>query len=593
MLPVLLRLARFGRPHLGLLAIAFVFMAVLGLATGAYAYLLGPALGFLLSGGEGGFGGEQPVPWLSSLSREQALWALPVAVGVIALVKGVSYLGQFYFAGLFGQKVVMDLRRHLFEHLTSLSPTQLVRERAGDLLSHFSADAQAVEMAATYTVSSYIRDSLQVVVLSAVAISLSPKLGLVMLAVLPVALLPSARFTRTVIKGTREGQAQLGLLAGQLHEGLGGLRTIQAFNGQEAELARFNAHARAHEEALVRAAWARSAVPGVMEIIAAAVLASALTWAALTRALPPEKLLSFLTALVLVYQPMKALGRVTQFAVQAGVAAERLFTVFDRRHPVLDAPGATPAPALARAVSLRQVRFAYGERRALDGLDLELPLGKVTALVGPSGGGKSTVTALLLRFERPQAGHLLLDGVDVDRYTAASVRAQFSLVTQEPLLFSGSVLDNLRFSRPEASLEDVVAAARIAQADGFIRALPQGYDTPVGERGVTLSGGQRQRLCIARAVLSRASVLLLDEATSSLDPESEREVQAALAQVLPGRTALVIAHRLDTVVSADLIHVVEAGRVVESGTHEGLLARGQRYAALWRLQHGEAGGSAA
>jgi ATP-binding cassette, subfamily B, bacterial MsbA len=183
--------------------------------------------------------------------------------------------------------------------------------------------------------------------------------------------------------------------------------------------------------------------------------------------------------------------------------------------------------------------------------------------------------------------------VEVDRYPAASVRAQFSLVTQEPLLFSGTVLENLRFARPAASLDEVVAAARVAQADGFIRALPQGYDTPVGERGVTLSGGQRQRLCIARAVLSRAPVLVLDEATSSLDPESEREVQAALAAVLPGRTALVIAHRLDTIVGADRIHVVEAGQVVESGTHAALLARGERYAALWRLQHAEPEGSAA
>ncbi len=233
---------------------------------------------------------------------------------------------------------------------------------------------------------------------------------------------------------------------------------------------------------------------------------------------------------------------------------------------------------------MKEVRFSYGQRRALDGLTLELPMGKVTALVGPSGGGKSTVTSLLLRFEKPQEGQLLLDGVDADCYQAASVRAQFALVTQEPLLFSGTVLDNLRFGRPDATLEEVQAAARVANADGFIRNLPQGYDTLIGERGVILSGGQRQRLCIARAVLSRAKVLVLDEATSSLDPESEREVQAALAEVLPGRTALVIAHRLSTVTGADVIHVVEAGRIVESGTHAQLLQAGGRYAALWSLQ---------
>jgi subfamily B ATP-binding cassette protein MsbA len=581
---VLWRLLGYARPHVGVLVAAFACMAVLGLTTGAYAYLMGPALRFLLSGGVEGFGGAQPVPWLSDLPREAALWGFPVVVVTVGVVKGVGYLGQFYFMGLFAQKVVADLRGALFVRLTSLSPAQLARERMGDLLSRFSSDVQAVEVAAMYTVGSYLRDSVQVLVLAGVALSISPLMGALMLGVLPLAALPASRLTRKALRGTREGQVQLGHLAGQLQEGLGGMRTIQAFNGQAAELARFSAHARAHEEALVRAAWARGGVPGVMEVLAAAALAGALAYAAATRAMEPEALLSFLTAVVLVYQPVKDLGRVTQFAMQAGAAGERLFALLDASHPVEDAPGATEAPALEWGIQVEGVRFSYGERRALDGLTLELPVGKVVALVGPSGGGKSTLTSLLLRFERPQEGRLLFDGVDVDRYTAASVRAKFALVTQEPLLFSGSVLDNLRYARPEATREEVDAAARVANADGFIRELPEGYDTRVGERGVKLSGGQRQRLCIARAVLSRAPVLVLDEATSSLDPESEREVQAALAAVLPGRTALVIAHRLSTVVEAELICVVEAGRVVERGSHAELLRLGGRYAALWALQ---------
>lgn len=586
------RLLGYARPHAAVLGAAFVCMAVLGLCTGAYAYLMGPALRFLLSGGEQGFGGAQPVPWLAQLPREAALWGFPVVVVGLGVVKGVGYLGQFYFMGLFAQKTVADLRRELFVRLTSLSPAQLARERSGDLLSRFSSDVQAVEAAAMYTVGSYLRDSVQIIVLAGVALSLSPLLGGLMLCVLPLAALPASRLTRKALRGTREGQTQLGHLAGQLQEGLGGMRTIQAFNGQAAELERFSTHSRAHEEAMVRAAWARGGVPGVMEVLAAAALAGALAYAAATRAMEPESLLSFLTAVLLVYQPVKDLGRVTQFAMQAGAAGERLFALLDLRHPVEDAPGAAPAPALTRSLAFESVGFSYGERRALDGLTVELPVGQVVALVGPSGGGKSTLTQLLLRFERPEAGRLLLDGVDADRYTAASVRAMFALVTQEPLLFSGSVKENLCLARPEATREELEAAARVANADGFIRALPEGYDTRVGERGATLSGGQRQRLCIARAVLSRAPVLVLDEATSSLDPESEREVQAALAEVLPGRTALVIAHRLSTVVSADRICVVEAGRVVEQGRHEELLARGGRYAALWALQAGVERGAA-
>ncbi|WP_044191445.1 ABC transporter ATP-binding protein [Hyalangium minutum] len=581
---VLWRLLRYGRPHVSVLVAAFGCMAVLGLGTGAYAYLMGPALRFLLSGGTEGFGGEHAVPWLSKLPRETALWGFPVVVVLIGLIKGVGYLGQFYFMGLFAQRVVKDLRREVFLKLTALSPSQLSKERVGDLLSRFSTDMTAVEWAAMYTVGSYLRDSLQVLVLAGVALSMSPLLGGVMLAVIPLAALPASRLTRKALKRTREGQSQLGQLAGQLHEGLGGLRTIQAFNGQAAELERFSAHTKAHEKAVVSAAWARGAVPGLMEVLAAAALAGMLAYAAATRAMEPAALLSLITAVILVYQPVKDLGRVTQFAMQAAISGERLFALLDLRHPVEDPPEALPAPTLRQGLRFQDVHFSYGQRRALEGLTLELPVGKVTALVGPSGGGKSTVTSLLLRFEKPQSGHLLLEGVDADRYAAASVRSQFALVTQEPLLFSGTVLDNLRFSRPDATLEEVEAAARVAQADGFIRNLPQGYETRIGERGVILSGGQRQRLCIARAVLSRAPVLVLDEATSSLDPESEREVQAALAAVLPGRTALVIAHRLSTVTGADIIHVMEAGRVVESGTHAELLQASGRYAALWALQ---------
>nr|WP_224370932.1 ABC transporter ATP-binding protein [Hyalangium versicolor] len=581
---VLLRLLRYGRPHVSVLVAAFACMSVLGLGTGAYAYLMGPALRFLLSGGSEGFGGAVSVPWLSHLPREAALWGFPLVVVLVGAVKGVGYLGQFYFMGLFAQRVVKDLRRELFLRLTALSPSQLSKERVGDLLSRFSTDMTAVEWAAMYTVGSYLRDSLQVLVLGGVALSMSPLFGGVMLLVIPLAALPASRLTRKALRRTREGQAQLGQLAGQLHEGLGGLRTIQAFNGQAAELARFAAHTKAHEKAVVSAAWARGAVPGMMEVLAAAALAGTLAYAAAMQAMEPAALLSLVTAVILVYQPVKDLGRVTQFAMQAGISGERIFALLDLRHPVEDPPGVTPAPLLRQGIQMKEVRFSYGERRALEGLTLDLPVGKVTALVGPSGGGKSTVTSLLLRFEKPQAGQLLLDGVDADRYQAASVRAQFALVTQEPLLFSGSVLDNLRFGRPEATLEEVEAAAKVANADGFIRNLPQGYETRIGERGVTLSGGQRQRLCIARAVLSRAPVLVLDEATSSLDPESEREVQAALAAVLPGRTALVIAHRLTTVTGADVIHVMEAGRIVESGSHAELLQAGGRYAALWNLQ---------
>ena len=267
-----------------------------------------------------------------------------------------------------------------------------------------------------------------------------------MLAVLPLAALPASRLTRKVLKRTREGQAQLGQLAGQLQEGLGGLRTIQAFNGQAAELARFAAHAKAHEEALVRAAWARGAVPGLMEVLAAAALAGALAYAAATQAMEPAALLSLLDGGDPRVPAREGPGPGDAVRDAGGRGGRAALRAAGPAAPGGGRAGGHPgAGADAGAFELEDVRFSYGERRALEGLTLELPVGKVTALVGPSGGGKSTLTSLLLRFERPQAGRLLLDGVDADRYTAASVRAQFALVTQEPLLFSGSVLDNLRY----------------------------------------------------------------------------------------------------------------------------------------------------
>jgi subfamily B ATP-binding cassette protein MsbA len=252
---------------------------------------------------------------------------------------------------------------------------------------------------------------------------------------------------------------------------------------------------------------------------------------------------------------------------------------------VTDAPGAKGAHRLTRVVRFDTVSLSYGDRPALSRLDLEVRVGKVTALVGPSGGGKSSAASLLLRFVRPDTGRILWDGVDMEACTVASLRSQVALVTQEPLLFSGTVRENLLSARPEATGGELRAALRAARAEEFVMALPRQWDTPLGERGARLSGGQRQRLALARAVLKDARLLVLDEATSNLDPEGEREVQAALEAMLPGRTVLVIAHRLQTIARADRIHVLVAGRVVEEGTHAELLARGGWYAEAWALQH--------
>jgi subfamily B ATP-binding cassette protein MsbA len=295
----------------------------------------------------------------------------------------------------------------------------------------------------------------------------------------------------------------------------------------------------------------------------------------------PEALVSFIAAVVLAYQPTKDLGRLSGFGLQAAAALERLQAVLSATPPVAEKPGARVLPPMACHVRVENVCFDWAhDRPALVGATFEVCAGQRVALVGPSGSGKSTVLSLLLRFEAPASGCIAIDGVDIADATIESVRAQFALVTQDPLLFSASVRDNLLVARPGATQAELEVAARAALAHDFILKLPQGYDTRLGERGRTLSGGERQRLCLARALLSRAPVLLLDEATRSLDPQGEALVQRAVDEVLrhSGRTAVVVAHRLATVRAADLVIVLEGGRVVERGAPDELLRRGGFFA---------------
>lgn len=573
-----------GRPHRGLLWRAIFWMAVLGITTGLYAWLLGPCLRFVLSGGQAGTEWlSRALPWQPRWTREQWAWALPAIIVGVGIVKGVAYLWQFYFVGLFGQHVVADLRRRLFSHFLTLSPAQMSKQRLGDLLSRFTTDVAAVEQAATYSVASWFRDGFQILVLAGVCVAASWKLALGTVLLFPLAIFPAWWLTQKVLVRLREAQRSMGLLAAQVQEGVAAMRTLQVFNAQQAEATRFERRATALGRALVKAEWNRALVPSSMELFGSAAVAFWLATAAWTRWVEPEALVSFLFALVLLYQPAKDLGRVSQFAVGAVASLERIDEVL----ALPSAPsGSLQLARLSREIRFEAVKFRYGEREVFKSLSFELPVGKVVALVGESGGGKSTLVRLMLRFEQPYEGRVLLDGVDIRTATLHSLRSQFALVTQEPLLFDGTVAENLRLGNPLATDEMLEKAARIAQAHDFISALPLGYQTPLKERGANLSGGQKQRLCLARAVVADAKVLVLDEATSNLDSQGEREVEAALKHVLEGRTALIIAHRLSSIVRADRIDVLGGGRVIESGVHAQLLKRGGVYAKLWAQQNG-------
>ncbi|MER9554989.1 ABC transporter transmembrane domain-containing protein [Mesorhizobium sp. M0323] len=510
---------------------------------------------------------------------------------VMAAVLAAASASRYYFVITLGERVVADIRRDVFAHVTTLSPSFFDTAQSGEIVSRLAADTTQVKSAVGATASVALRNVILGLGAVAMMVFTSPKLSGLVIAAIPLIVLPLVAFGRSVRRKSRLAQDTLANATAYASEQIGAVRTLQAFTNEKLVTRYFSSAVEAAFEAARASIFARSFLTffAIFMIFSSVV---AVLWFGsrdvLDGTLSPGTLGQFLLYSVFAAGALGALSEVWGELSQAAGAAERLTEILAEK-PAIQAPAdPKPLPAKARgAISFDDVSFSYParpDRAAVHGLSFQVKPGETVAIVGPSGAGKSTVFSLLLRFYDPESGGIIIDGVDLREADPAAIRARIAIVPQDVTIFAASARDNIGFGRPGARPAEIEAAAKDALADEFILKLEKGYDSQVGERGVTLSGGQRQRVAIARAILRDAPILLLDEATSALDAESETLVQTALDRLMKGRTTIVIAHRLATVLKADRILVMDGGRIVEEGTHQSLVAKGGIYARLAKLQ---------
>ncbi len=565
-------------------------MLIVGLLESAIGALIVPIFDQAFAQGTGQrtatlFGLERIIPD----SGLEAWKIISILLLSFTLAKGVAEYFSTYLMARIGQSAVLKLRQDLYRHVLSQSASFFERHRTNYLVSRLVSSAAAIETAVTSTIRDMLRESFTLIAFLGASFFYSWRLTLGSLLLAPIVAILTARFgtrLRNLARDSFEGSKELTDTA---QEALSNQSIVKAYRGEARESERFTTVAKRIVGANLRTARISGFAPPVIEMLGVVFVVFLLYFGQreiVSGRMNAAQFLTFLFFLFRSYDPMRKLSRLQNSMEQALAAAHHVWEVMDEHLEIPEKADAVELQPLNHGIELRNVSFGYANegRPVLRDVNLKIAAGTMVALVGESGGGKSTLTKLLPRFHDPIAGAVLWDGVDLRDARIASLRGQIALVTQETVLFNDTVLHNIAYGKPEATQAEVEEAARIAFAHDFIMELPHGYQTVVGERGVFLSGGQRQRLAIARSLLVDAPVLILDEATSALDAESELYVQRAIANLVQNRTTLVIAHRLSTVRRADTIVVMEAGRIIETGTHDELLARGGQYRKLYELQ---------
>jgi len=533
--------------------------------------------------------------WLGQLilvtagtNKLRILMFAAVAVLVIAAFGAVCSYAEKKTTTTVGEWVAHDLRSTLYSHIQRLSLAYHDQKRTGDLISRVTSDIDAIQSFVSSGLLGALVSSLTLAGMVGVMLYLNWRFTLIALSVAPVLFVVVYSYTRRIKKAAREVRKKEGEIVSVIEEVFSSIRVVKAFAREDYEQHRLEEQSLEGVEMALRARSIKAKLSPLVEVIVACGTALVLWFGArlvLDGSLREGSLIVFVWYLGKMYKPMQELSKMTDTFSKAAVGYERIKEVLETDGQVQDLPSARPAPRLKGLIEFQHVSFGYEEQQpVLTDVNLSIQPGQTVALVGPTGAGKTTIISLIPRFYDPSAGQIIIDGRDVRGYTQKSLRQQISLVLQETVLFHGPIWHNIAYGKPEAKRSEILRAAELANAHEFIEKMPEGYDTIVGERGMTLSGGQRQRIAIARAVIRNTPILILDEPSSGLDAASEKLVFEALDRLMEGKTAIVIAHRLSTIQRADVIFVVDGGRLVESGRHQDLVESGGLYAELYELQ---------